>query len=480
MRKILGTTRLNLVLQFITESVLYSLFAFFVAIALIYAIIPFFNDFVAKNITDPFFGRLFLFPYVLAGSIVVGIMAGVYPAFFMTSFNPVKVMKGELANGVNTSLLRNFLVVIQFIISLVLIIGTGVVYKQLRYSQNKSLGYDKDKVIIIKNTSEAGINQKTLKDDLLKLTDVSFVTTSSFTPSGSNRSDLPFAPEGLSGLESAVASQVWKVDHDYLNTMGINIIEGRDFDVHLASDSNKIIINQTMVNRLGFTDPVGKVIKPVVKFEQFKHSRFEIIGVVQDFHFDSFKDDIFPLIFHLDGTGANTAVRYSGKNPAKMIDNIMGIWEIHSGGRPFEYVFLDQEFNSKFKNEKRLGTIFGTFAFLAICIACLGLFGLASFTAEQRRKEIGIRKVLGATIMSIVSLLFTTFTKLLIISFVISTPIAYFIMNSWLQEFKYRTSVSFDIILLSCAVVFVLAWSTVSYQSFRAARIDPAKNLKYE
>lgn len=480
MRKVLGSQKKQLIAQFLTESVLYSLVSFGVAVMLTYLLLPILNDFTSKQIMDPIFGRLALWPYVLIGSLVVGILAGVYPAFFLTAFRPAHVLKGELRNGISTSHLRNILVVFQFAVSIILIVGTAVVYKQLDFSRNKRLGYDKEKVIIIKNSNSANSGSEAFKTSLLALSDVTSVTSTTHYPSGESRNDLPFVPEGKSVLENTVSAQVWSADVDYLETFRMNLISGRNFDPELASDSSGIIINQTMAKRIGYEDPIGKFLKPAARFNFIKFEKFRIIGVVEDFHFESFKQSIVPMVLSMGANKSHTAIRYNSDSPAKVLSQVRNIWEEHAEGRPMDYVFLDDDFHAKFQAEERLATIFGTFSLLAIAIACLGLFGLSSFTAERRKKEIGIRKVLGASIYSIVTLLFSTFTKLLGVSFVIAVPVAYLLMQRWLDGFIYKTTLSLDVFALACGLVFLLAWLTVSFQSYRAASADPVKNLKYE
>lgn len=476
MRKVMGSRKRFLIAQFLTESTVISLISFALAIVLVYLTLPYFNAFTGKNIVDPLFGVLNLWPYVLISSLVIGLLAGIYPAFFLSRFQPIAVLKGNLSTGMKSGKLRNILVIFQFSISIIMIMATAVVYKQLRYSQNKRLGYNTEQVMIVDNTYTLGEGLEAFRNELLNDSEIENATASFFLPTRGGRSDYPFNREENSGAEHAISAQVWQVDDRYIPTLGMEVVSGRNFDDSRAIDTASVVINQSMAKRLGYEDPIGKKLKRVSE-----ENKITIIGVVEDFYFDSFKQKIMPLVFFLNSdANYSMAIRYKSDDPLELVAKVENLWQEHAPGQPFEYSFMDQEYRAKLEEERRLGTIFSFFSSLAIVIACLGLFALASFTAEQRRKEIGIRKVLGATVGNVVSMLFSSFSKLLTIAILVSVPLGYYLMGKWLEEFVYRTEIGVGLIIGSCALVFLIAWVTVSAQSFQAARSNPADNLNHE
>lgn len=476
MRKVMGSRRRFLIAQFLTESTVISLISFLLAIILVYLSLPYFNAFTGKDVIDPLFGVLNLWPYVVVSSIAIGVLAGTYPAFFLSRFQPIAVLKGNLSTGMKSGKLRNLLVVFQFSISIIMIMATGVVYKQLRYSQNKRLGYDTEQVIIINNTYTLEKGLDAFRNELLKDSEIENATASFFLPTRGGRSDYPFNKEENTGAEHAISAQVWQVDDRYMPTLGMNVVSGRNFDQNRSVDSAAVVINQSMAKRLGYEDPIGKKLKRVSE-----EAKVTIIGVVEDFYFDSFKQKIMPLVFYLTPeSNYSMAVRYRSNDPLSLVSKIESLWQEHAPGQPFEYSFMDQEYRAKLEEERRLGTIFSFFSSLAIVIACLGLFALASFTAEQRKKEIGIRKVLGATAGNVIRMLFSSFSRLLSIAILLSVPVGYYLMGKWLEGFVYRTEIGVGLIVGSCALVFVIAWVTVGAQSFQAARANPADNLNQE
>ncbi|MFY0687912.1 MAG: ABC transporter permease [Cyclobacteriaceae bacterium] len=475
-RKVMGSLKRSLIGQFLTESIIISLFAFVVAIALVYLGLPFFNDFTGKEVTNPIFGEMMLWPYVLLASLIIGLAAGAYPAFVLSSFSPNKVLKGRMALGTKSSIFRNVLVVFQFSISILMIIGTSIVYKQLRYNQNKHLGYDRNKVIILENTYTLGNGMDAFINTLNADPDVERVTTSYFLPSRNTRSDHTFNKEGDNGADNAVNMQTWYIDDQYIPTLGMTMLEGRNFDRTLASDSSAVIINETAKAMFGFGESLaGLKIKNVGA-----NNKLQVIGVVEDFYFDTFKEKVKPLVFFMNGGTSTMALKYVSENPLGLVNRIEGMWNEHNAGQPFEYTFMDQEFNANFNEDRRLGTILGFFSVLAIAIACLGLFALASYTAQQRRKEISIRKVLGASVSGIMKLLFSSFSRLLAISALISIPTGYYLMDQWLSNFAYRTNISVIVLLTAGFIVFIIAWITVGTQTLKAAQSNPADILHNE
>lgn len=475
-RKVMGSMKGSLVGQFLTESVIISLFAFAIAIGLVYLGLPYLNEFTDKEIVNPVFGDMMLWPYVLLASLIIGLSAGIYPAFFLSSFSPIKVLSGRLSLGSKNSLFRNVLVVFQFSISIIMILGTSIVYKQLRFNQNKSLGYDRNKVIILENTYTLGTGIEAFINSLKVDPEISSVTTSYFLPSRNTRSDHTFNTGEDNDANNAVNMQTWYVDDQYIPTLGMRVVDGRNFNRNLASDSTAVVLNQTAVKMFGLGDsPVDKKIKYVGE-----NDKFQVIGVVEDFYFDTFKQKVRPLVFFMNGSTNSMAMKYVSDNPMALINRIEKTWNEHNSGQPFEFTFMDQEFDANFIEDRRLGTILGFFSVLAIVIACLGLFALASYTAQQRRKEISIRKVLGASISGIMQLLFSSFSRLLAIASLISLPIGYYMIDQWLSNFAYRTNIGVVVFLAAGLIVFVIAWVTVGTQTLKAAQSNPAEILHNE
>ena len=477
MRKVMGSQKRFLIAQFLTESTVISTIAFLFAIVIVYLTLPYFNSFTGKSVENPFFGTLALWPYVLLGILIIGLLAGAYPAFFLSRFSPIAVLKGSLSTGMKSGNLRNVLVIFQFSISIVMILATGVVYKQLQYSQNIRLGFDKEQVVIINNTYTLGNGMEAFRNELLQDSEIENASASYFMPTRAHRSDIPFNREENDGAEHAISAQIWEIDDRYIPTLNMNLVSGRNFDHSRSADTASVVINQAMAERLAYEDDaVGKKIRSMLS-----DTKLTIIGVVENFYFDSFRQKILPLVFYLDNeANYSMAIRYHSDNPNQLISKIDDIWQKHAPGQPFEYSFMDQEYGAKLEEERRLGSIFTMFSSLAIVIACLGLFALASFTAEQRKKEIGIRKVLGASVQQVVSMLFSSFSKLLLVAILLSVPLGYYLMSQWLDGFVYRTEIDIWLIIGSCLVVFIIAWVTVGVQSFKAARSNPTENLHCE
>ncbi|MCB0855405.1 MAG: FtsX-like permease family protein, partial [Bacteroidetes bacterium] len=375
-RKILGSLKSSLINQFLTESVMISLFALVIAVILVNFSLSSFNHFTGKEISNPLFGPMSLWPYALLGSIVIGMLAGLYPAFVLSSFNPVKVLKGTLVSGSKGTLLRNSLVVFQFTISIIMIIGTAVVYKQLTFSRNKSLGYDQSRVLMLDNTYVIGEGIEAFKNELSNDPDVVSLTSSLFFPTRNLSNDNTFNRAEDNNIESAQNMHTWNIDDTYFPTLGMKIVSGRNFDRSFGQDSMGVILNQTAAKAFGYQDAIGKKIKFVDSDE-----KFPVIGVVEDFFFESFKEALKPMIFFHSKNNSTTAIRYRSENPRELLQRVEQIWEKHAGGHPFEYSFMDQEFDNRFKEDQKLGSILTFFSALAIFIACLGLFALASFTA---------------------------------------------------------------------------------------------------
>jgi putative ABC transport system permease protein len=355
----------------------------------------------------------------------------------------------------------------------VLIVGTFVIYKQMGFIMNKKIGFDKDQVILLQGANTLGDKVQTLKTELLRLPEVKNVSVSDYLPiKGTKRNGNAFWKEGRSKIDKQVGAQFWRVDPDYLQTMGIKLIEGRNFSQQMVSDSQAVIINQTMVEKLGLTNPTQERI--------MNWQNWQVIGVVEDFHFESMRDSIQPMVLALGNSPSIVSVKVKTADMAAALQSVQKVWKQVAPYQPIRYTFLDDSFALMYEDVQRTGRVFTSFAILAIIVACLGLYGLSSFMVEQRSKEIGIRLVLGASVQHIFSLLTINFVKLVLISFAIAVPIAWYMMNKWLEDFVYRTEVSAGIFIFAGLTALLIALFTISYQAIRAALVNPVKNLRSE
>ncbi len=474
LRKTVGAFRSELIVQFLTESIVFSIISFVLGTLLGWLLLPFFNTMASKALAIPFNQWWFL-PVLLISALFIGIFAGLYPSFYLSVFKPVDVLKGSLNTGSKSGKLRSGLVVFQFTTSVILIIGTLITYQQMNYILNKELGFDKEQVLVIKGTGVLGDKAQTFKDELMQLSNVKRVSVSDYLPvSGTNQNQMFFSREDKSGGDISTDGQLWDVDHDYLETLGINVIEGRNFSREMASDStDAAIINRSMAQKLGLNDPLGKRIV-------INSRGWTIIGVVEDFHFNSLKSDIGPLLMEIDNSPSLISVKLNSGNMQKTLSSITGIWNTFVPNQSFRYSFLDQEFAKMYEDVKRTGSIFNSFALFALLVACLGLFALSAFMVEQRKKEISIRLVLGAPFKSIYKLLTLDFMRLILISILIAVPIGWYMMSRWLEDFVYRVELGWEVFALSGLAAIVIALLTISYQSVGAALIQPLKSLRTE
>lgn len=484
-RKALGSYRSHLVRQFLTESILLSMGAFLLSLLIVLMVLPGFNLIAERSLALPFSDISFL-AILIGSSLLVGIIAGFYPAFYLSSFNPVNTLKGRLNLGAGNSALRSSLVVFQFFVSVVLIIGTLVVQKQLRFIQEKKVGFNKEQVLVISDTYMLGDSRDAFKEEVSKLNQVTSASYSGFLPiNGYNRSDQMYWKKGVSPGESSSAStQIWRVDEDYIQTMGMELIEGRTFNVDIASDSSAIILNEAALRKFAFNDGEERYVE-TYSFDDAtdtvypdRFDSYRVIGVVKDFHYESLKENIGPLAFRLGRSTGVMSIRLSTDDFSNTLNQVEEKWNATASDLPFNYSFLDDGFDNMYRQEARLGTIFGIFSVLAILIGCLGLFALATFMAEQRIKEIGIRKVLGASVRSLVLMLTKDFSKLIVIAFILAAPLAWWLLSQWLDDYNYRIELTWDLFLIAGLIAFVIAWATVSYQSIKAALSNPVDSLK--
>ena len=472
LRKVVGSYRSSLINQFLAESIVYSLLSFVVGLVLAWALLPYFNNIASKSLIIPWTDWWFI-PVILISAFIVGIVAGLYPALYLSSFKPVQVLKGSISAGSKSPILRNSLVVFQFTTSIILIISTVVIYKQMHYILNKKVGFDKDQVVLLQGTNTLGDKVKGFKTELSKLSSVRSASISDYLPvNGTKRNGNTFNNKGEKNV-AGVFGQFWQVDDTYLKTLGMKLVAGRNFSYAIASDSNAVIINQTMAKRLNNKNPLGKLITN-------GYGVYPVVGVVEDFNFESMRGNIDPIVLHFGISPSIVSVKVAGADMKNTLANITALWQKYSPDQPIRYTFLDEQFANMYADVQRTGRIFTSFAVLAIIIACLGLFALSAFMAEQRSKEIGIRKVLGATITNITTLLSYDFIKLVFIAIVIASPIAWWTMNKWLQDFAYPIPLSWWIFALSAIVAIAIALFTVSWQSIKAALMNPVRSLRSE
>jgi len=482
-RKVAGSTKGHLILQFLTESVLLSLFSLILALGIAILLLPMFNQLAGKSLhPGALFSGRFL-PILLLLVLLVGCFAGSYPAFYLSSFQPIQVLKGKMAAGFKSSWLRNSLVVFQFFISIGLIVSTLVIYRQLHYIRNKEVGFNRDQVLVIHNTWSLGPDGTTnLRKDLLALAGVTGATVTGDLPTiGGDQ----YSQEGWFRDASLEASKAFfmtglNVDDHYIPTLGMQIVKGRNFDLaQFPTDSTGLILNEAAVAMLGAKDPLNLIIWKKNPHDSAR--AFHVVGVVKDFNYNSLHDKILPLVMQVNTPNwGSIAVRFHTNDAVSLVRQVEGKFHTAKQGAPFNYTFMDNDFDQLYHAEQQTGRVFITFAVFAILIACLGLFGLVTYAAEQRTKEIGVRKVLGARVVGIVALLSRDFTMLVGIAALIAFPAAWWAMYKWLETFAYRTEISWWIFLVAGAAALAIALLTVSIQTVRAALANPIKSLRSE
>ncbi|MDX1470664.1 MAG: FtsX-like permease family protein [Flavobacteriaceae bacterium] len=478
-RKVLGTERKFLVSQFLSESIIIAFLAMFVALGLVWVSLDWFNTLAGKQMSLKILLEPAYLIFLLVLPLIVGAFAGFYPALFLSSFKPITVLKGKVNSGSSKDKLRSFLVVFQFSTSIALIIGTLVIFGQLRHIQNSDVGFNKEQVLIVDNAGIADQTRRSLLEEISQLTDIKAASFAGYIPvEGSSRSDTTYFTEAVVTTENGFSMQNWRVDYDYLSTMDMELVEGRNFDPSRGIDSTSIIVNEATVKAAGFQEPLGKSLFRVDGEDEIVE--YKIIGVVKDFNYESLRENVRPLGMRLGKNSWASVFRFSTDDVAGLVNTIEEKYKKASTGVPFTYRFMDESFDSMYRQERRVGQIALTFAIIAIIIACLGLFGLATYIAEQRRKEIGIRKVLGASVSKIVTMLSVDFVKLILIAFAIATPLAWWGMDSWLQDFAYRIDVDWTIFVLTGLIAMAIAIITLSFQAIKAAISNPVKSLRTE
>jgi putative ABC transport system permease protein len=479
-RKVLGSARKYLIAQFLTESIIVTLLGAMIAVFAAWALLPLFNQMSGKELTITPQIISWLIPSLIVIIIVIGCLAGSYPALFLSGFNPIDVLKGKLANGFKGGLLRSFLVVFQFAISIFLIIGTLVIYNQLKFIQKKDLGYNRDHVLTVSNIGALGNSAATFKQQVKQIAGVQDASLAEALPTWEYGNGTTLFKDQMPDQKRALNTQIWGIDEDYINTLGMKMIDGRNFSKEMLTDSTGLIINEAAAKILAFSNPIDqKLYAP--KDNMVKSLKaYHIIGVIKDFNFKSLRLNVTPLVFRLNGSQNAFSLRVNTANIPLLLAQIKKRWTEIAPNQQFNYTFLDQQFDSIYRSEQRIGTIFIAFTSLAIIIACLGLFGLAAYAAEQRTKEIGIRKILGANTSTIVGMLSKDFIGLVAIAIAIASPLAWWAMKQWLQGFAYRQNIQWWELGLAGITAALIAFVTISFQAIKAALTNPVNSLRSE
>ncbi len=474
LRKVVGAKRNNIISQFFSESIFMSILSFLIAMVLVLLLLPKFNEISGKEFTPNLVADPYILLMLISIALVTGILAGSYPAIYLSAFSPLKTLKSKLSSGAKSSMLRKVLVIIQFTLSVALIISTILISDQLKYIKNKDLGYEKHNLLFLGMSNGVRQNYETLKPILEKNPNIESVTTSRVLPVYACPSMTLQDWEGKED-DRSMSLHFIGVGFDFFKTMKIDMVEGRAFDEKFASDTiNSIIINEEAVKQIGFKDPIGKTL--TVFGEQAY-----IVGVMKDFNFNNVKNKIAPLMLHVAPEQARIAfIRLSPVYSQETIKFIEKTWKSFEPDYEFNYQFMDERLDRLYRAEQQSNTLINYFTLFAIIISCLGIFGLASFMAEQKTKEIGIRKVLGASVSLIVRMFSTEFVKLVIIGNILAWPLAYYAMNKWLDNFAYHTKLEWWMFALGALLSIFVVLFTISYQSYKAATRNPAESLRYE
>src|SRR5690348_107956 len=480
-RKVAGSLRNQLITQFLTESVLLSFFSLVLAILIAASLLPLFNQLALKQMSVATLFSTWLFPVMIGLVFVVGCVAGSYPAFYLSSFRPVQILKGTIAKGFKSSWLRSGLVIFQFTISIMLIIGTIIIFQQLSFIRAKKIGYDRNQVLVVHNIYNLNDNRKLFREQVKNIPGVEDATEGDL-PTGTNFDNEGWFRDAGMDASKAVVLTDFYVDENYIPTLGMQMKGGRNFSKKFATDSTAVILNETAVKVLGLKDPFKETLfRPDFRNNTINGAiGYHIVGIVKDFNFSSLHQAVTPLIMQLSDNYNTAAIRVNEKNIGSVIKSVQNTWNTLAPGQPFSYTFMDADFNNIYTAEQQTGKLFITFAIFAIFIGCLGLFGLVTYAAEQRTKEIGVRKVLGANVGGIVAMLSKDFAKLVIIASLIAFPVAWWAMHGWLQSFAHRVSISWWVFVVAAVAAIVIALITVSFQAFKAAMANPVESLRTE
>jgi putative ABC transport system permease protein len=472
-KKVSGSSREMLIRQFLTESVFLSFSALALAIILVENTLPLINNLLRVKLELDMFTPWYTLPVLLLFSVIVGIFAGSYPAFFLSSFNPYIVLKGKLRGGMKTSRLRSILVILQFSISIVLVAGTIIMARQIRFMMNSDLGFNNEQLLVISNADALGNRINPFKDAVRKIPEVLKVGFSTAVP-GHSESGTTYAIEGRPG--EVFEFKINFIDEDFLDTYGIPVTSGREFKASFGSDRDACMVNESAVRQLSLNNPLNNRLVD-------RYNKLPVIGITKDFHFESLRNEISPYVFRYNNEN-NTfhyiSIRLSGKASAITVQGIENTWNAFISNDPFRYFFMDQEFSQKYQEERQNAKLSFLFSILAIIIASLGLFGLTSFTIEQRTKEIGIRKTMGASVVSIFYLISKEFILLVSVAALISCPLIYYAAHNWLQNYYYRIDLHLFDFLSGFIIAAAIALMTISYRTLKSARSNPVDALRYE
>src|SRR5436189_4883809 len=484
-RKVLGAQKNSLLRQFLGESLIMAGIALVFAMIFTILLLPVFEQVSGKTLNISVEQKIILVVVFIFLAIITGLLAGSYPAFYLSSFRPIKVLKGKFSNSLAAISLRKGLVVFQFIISIVLIIASIVIAKQMGYMQQKDLGFQKEQQIIIPlRTSIAKNSVQAFKDEIANNTSISSIGTSMAYPGIFNPQDWLMYRQGQT-MNNSKTVYINLVDNSFLQTLGVKVVAGRLFSKEFAADTlTSFVINEEAVKEFGFASPQDAVGKWLAADWDGEQNRFTIVGVVRNFHFKDLHESIEPFAFRFYNdadAGFNYLIAHSsGVNIKPSLSVLENTWKKLNPNEPFEYGFLDQDFQKNYEKDDRQANLINYFTIVAIIISCLGLFGLATFTAEQRTKEIGIRKVLGASIYGVVALLSKDFLKLVVIAVIIASPLALYAMNKWLQNFAYKTSITWQVFAMTTLIAVIISFVTISFQAIKAAIANPVKSLRTE
>ncbi len=481
-RKVIGAQRKEIIAQFLSESVLITWLALILAFMFTWLLLPYAGKLSGRTLSISSLAAARILIPLLLLPFVVGLVSGIYPALFMSSFKPITVLKGVIKTGNSNVSFRKVLVVVQFSISIILVIATAVVFQQLYFLQNASLGYDKEHIVTIPYESILSKQYESFRTELLKHPDIKNMARSSRIPTGRllDEMDVQVLIGDSMQQPANVALKFVSADHEFIPTYGIRMAAGRNFSKDFSTDTTNYVINHAAVLVLGWKadqDAIGKDL-------QYGGVKGKVIGVMNDFHFESMHQKIIPLLLRMPGITrnfyGNISVKISGTNVQSGISTIEKIWKKYLPETPFQSTFLDEQFDKLYRSEQQQGSIFTIFSCIAIFIACLGLFGLSAFAISQRFKEIGIRKVMGASVTNIVALLSKDFLQLIIIAAIIAFPVAWYMMHNWLQDFAYRIAISWWVFLAAGIIALLVALVTVAFQARKAALANPVKSLRTE
>ncbi len=477
-KKVLGSQRIQLIHQFLTESFISTAVAMILGALLVVLALPIFNQLSGKNLEASFLLNPKVLITLFSLGILITLLAGSYPAFFLSSIKPISALKNKIATGGQSKGIRSVLVVFQFVVSAGLILSIIIVNQQMSYIQNKEIGYDRDQLLVLRESSLLGNNEHAFKNQLLNDPRVESITMSAFIPAGPTDNNMTSVYPGQQH-EALRRTIVYNIDGKYIPTMGMELVTGRNFLEALGSDSLNVIINETAVKTFGLGDnPLGQILTANVGKNGEKRSLI-VIGVIKDFHFRSLRETIAPLIM-LNNPYGGLIIRTSAKEIAGLLSSMENKWKAFHVEEPFSYAHLDELYNDTYIAEQKMGNIMKIFGAVTIFVACLGLFGLVTFTAEQRVKEIGIRKVLGANVTEIVSMLSKDLIILVVISFFIAFPLGYYLMDKWLQDFAYKIDVQWWVYALAGLTTLLIAFFTMSFKTIKSALANPVESLRSE